>query len=262
MTSETSFRFLRMLMPILTVLAGPAVLHGQHRETAQLNVIVVDSAGTPVQNARVDVAGVRTPARTDERGAGRITRVPIGNRIVTVSRLGFATARVAVEFRGDETASRTITLTSEAVELAGLSATAPRTIQALAQRGFYRRQKTGQGAFMSMEQIEQIRPLRTVDLFRRMRGFAVTSDRRGFMTLELSRGAASMSVPCESPLIFLDGVLVQARTSDREDMLSFIIPETLAAIEAYSGPATVPAEYNFTGSACGVVLLWTRSGPS
>jgi hypothetical protein len=31
-----------------------------------------------------------------------------------------------------------------------------------------------------------------------------------------------------------------------------------AAVEYYAGGASVPAEYNRTGNACGVLLLWTR----
>ena len=31
-----------------------------------------------------------------------------------------------------------------------------------------------------------------------------------------------------------------------------------AAVEFYSGPATIPAEYNKTGSSCGVLLFWMR----
>lgn len=249
-------------MLLLAALAAPAAARGQGGEAGVLQVVVVDSAGAPVRDARVEVAGVRDRATTDARGTGRIGRVPVGNRIVTVSRIGYATTRAGVEFRAGETTPRTITLPTEAVALAGLSATAPRTMQTLAQRGFYQRQRTGQGSYMSAEQIEQIRPVRTVDLFRRIRGFAVGVDRRGFMVLESSRGKTSLNTSCLTPLVFLDGVLVPPRVGDREDMLAFIVPETLAGVEAYSGPAAVPAEYNMTGSACGVVLLWTRSGPS
>jgi hypothetical protein len=31
-----------------------------------------------------------------------------------------------------------------------------------------------------------------------------------------------------------------------------------AAVEFYAGGATIPAQYNATGSDCGVLLLWTR----
>jgi len=34
---------------------------------------------------------------------------------------------------------------------------------------------------------------------------------------------------------------------------------TLEAVEIYRSPAEVPVEYNATGSACGLILLWTRA---
>ena len=34
-----------------------------------------------------------------------------------------------------------------------------------------------------------------------------------------------------------------------------------SGIEFYSGGATIPAQYNATGSGCGVMLLWTRRTP-
>ena len=244
----------------LALLALPAALHGQ--QGARFDVTVVDSAGAPVANARVEIAGVDGGATTNDRGVGRIDRVPVGNRIVSASRIGYTAARVAVEFRAGETVARTITLTSEPVALAGLSATAARNNPTLTRQGFYQRQKSGQGAFMTGEAIDRLHPVRTVDLFRRMRGFTVNMTPRGYYVVATTRGPPSLNIPCDGPLVFLDGVLVPARSSSREDMLSFITPESLAGIEAYPSPATVPAQYNITGAACGVILLWTRSGPS
>jgi hypothetical protein len=36
-------------------------------------------------------------------------------------------------------------------------------------------------------------------------------------------------------------------------------PDDIEAIEAYQGPASIPAEYNPLGNACGVILIWTRN---
>ena len=36
-------------------------------------------------------------------------------------------------------------------------------------------------------------------------------------------------------------------------------PEQIEAVELYSSAATIPMQYNGTGSACGVILIWTRS---
>jgi hypothetical protein len=37
-----------------------------------------------------------------------------------------------------------------------------------------------------------------------------------------------------------------------------VLPDQVAGIELYTGPATVPPEFNATGSACGVVAVWTK----
>jgi hypothetical protein len=231
-------------------------------QMSRLDVIVLDSAGAPIPEATVTIAGVPGQIRTNSDGVGRIHAVPAGTRLVYASRLGFGAARVPVEFRPGEPTQHTITLGSEAVTLAAVEVAVGRTSAALAERGYYDRQRRGMGSYMTGDRIEQLRPVRTVDIFRRMRGFKVVYDARGYLDLRPTRGPANLADDCQTPLIFLDGVPIPARTSTREDALSAIHPESLAAVEAYSGPASIPAEFNVTGSACGVVLLWTRVEPS
>lgn len=245
-----------LLLPAMAALPATA----QEGGSTRLEVTVVDSAGAPVDNATVEVAGVRGRGTTNERGVARISGVPVGNRIVQASRIGFGTTRVAVDFLAGQPSTRTITLVPEAIAVRGVSATAERQNQSLALRGFYTRQRREQGTFIDADRIAEIHPMRTVDLFRRVRGFYVGVDRRGYFYIENSRGAANMSTNCATPLFFLDGVLIPGRTSNREDVLSFITPESLAGIEAYAGPATIPPQYNVTGSACGVILLWSKTG--
>jgi hypothetical protein len=38
-----------------------------------------------------------------------------------------------------------------------------------------------------------------------------------------------------------------------------IRPNGILAVEAYAGPASIPAEYIPLGSACGVIQVWTRA---
>ena len=54
--------------------------------------------------------------------------------------------------------------------------------------------------------------------------------------------------------IYLDNVRQDASTRDLDRMLV----SEYAGIEIYKGAATIPAEYNMTGSSCGVILMWTR----
>jgi hypothetical protein len=59
----------------------------------------------------------------------------------------------------------------------------------------------------------------------------------------------------------LDGqpmFLPTAAGSDGPD-LTKIHPSELAAVEVYTGVAAIPPEFNMTGSACGVIALWSRT---
>jgi hypothetical protein len=59
-----------------------------------------------------------------------------------------------------------------------------------------------------------------------------------------------------SPIVFLDGIYIGS--TDSFDMDNLFNLAEFGAIEAYSGASSVPAELNRTGSACGVLAIWTR----
>jgi hypothetical protein len=227
-----------------------------------LVVTVVDQAtGRPVRGARVQVAEVATPGRTGGDGIARLDGLPAGNRIVQVSRIGYTPERAAVDLAGGSTTTHTFSLRAEPVPVAGVSVRLERRDPLLDQSGFYHRMSLGGGSFMTDERIWDIRPTRTIDLFRHMRGYSVTYDRRGNPNLVTTHGPSSLGPQCRSPLLYLDGRLFAGRGTDVTSALEAISPETIKAVEAYAGPATIPAEYNPTGSACGVVLVWTKHGP-
>ncbi|HEX5726903.1 MAG TPA: hypothetical protein VFX98_15620, partial [Longimicrobiaceae bacterium] len=58
------------------------------------------------------------------------------------------------------------------------------------------------------------------------------------------------------PRLFLDGV--PASTGGPIDEV--IEPMNVEAIEVYRGAAEIPAQYGGSSSACGVIVIWTRSG--
>jgi hypothetical protein len=175
-----------------------------------------------------------------------------------VTRLGYAGGRVAVELPAGGEVEQTVRLTTRAVAVEGVAAAAAPRDTRLEQSGFFDRQRRGFGAFMTGEMIDQVRPTRTIDLFRRIRGYNVSYDRRGNPFLVNTRGTAGLA--CSSTLVFLDGMLATSRSVSPAAAFEMIPPESIAGIEAYAGPATIPAQYNVTGSACGVILLWTRTG--
>jgi hypothetical protein len=79
-----------------------------------------------------------------------------------------------------------------------------------------------------------------------------------------SRPSSCLRPGC-SPLCFLavllDGqpvFLPGAEGGDGPDLTHYL-PDDLAAVEVYDSPAAIPLAFNLTGSAWGVIALWTRT---
>ncbi|CAA9313766.1 MAG: hypothetical protein AVDCRST_MAG68-1534 [uncultured Gemmatimonadetes bacterium] len=241
---------LRRWLPVLAalLLALPAAAQ---RRRPTLNLIVVEEeTGRPIPEARVVVSGAGSPAFTNAEGRVQMRNIPAGRRMMSVYRLGYRPEHTAVEFEGDDL-SGTVVLRPQATEIAGVTVTSAGRSTALRNVGFYDREKRGHGAFLDRAAVEARNAVRTLDIFRQVRGFNVTYNSRGEPGLVTTRGYCP-------PLIFLDGIRMYT-VDGRVDPSDFVHPSEVDAVEAYAGLGTIPPEYNATGSACGVVLIWTRS---
>jgi hypothetical protein len=60
--------------------------------------------------------------------------------------------------------------------------------------------------------------------------------------------------------VYLDGAMVfDSRTPEHGLFdVNTVPPDHIAGIEVYTSAAQIPAQYNRTGSGCGVMLIWTR----
>lgn len=243
----------------LAALAAPHASAAQSRGPgAALLLHVRDEQGRPVSDAQVTVGGVLARGRSDATGEAFMTSIPPGNRLIELRRPGFAMVRFAADFAPADTVRRDVSLTVQAVEIEGITATSWGRSMLLRRNGFYDRQRAGMGAFMTAERVEHLHPLRSMDLFRYMRGFTVQVTRDGPVVIG-TRGAA-LGNYC-IPMVYLDGMVVSTGGGirDQEAALDMVRPDDILAVEAYQGAASIPAEYNPTGSACGVILFWTRT---
>jgi hypothetical protein len=264
--------------------AAPAA--AQEAGGAVLDLVVREAAThEPLGDARVEVEGLRYPAWSDRRGRARMANVPPGERVVTVHRPGYAAQRFSVDF-ARERVEREISLRRLPIALAPIEVVAEQQLRALRERDFYDRVRHGHGSVIMRDEIERMRPRTTMDVMRRLRGFQVEYTPRGELRLSSGRGRASFEVrsvldgpqgpdrgsqdrgvdrrvrPTErvcDPQIYLDGALIWM-PAGLVDPSEIVNPDQIEAIEAYPGGATIPPELNATGSACGVVAIWTRAG--
>lgn len=84
-------------------------------------------------------------------------------------------------------------------------------------------------------------------------GSPVQADPR---TLEGPEAECKTQNAC-TPAVYLNGVVLGRSFADASDVLNTLTPEQIEGIEAYPSAASVPAQYNQTGSSCGVILIWT-----
>ena len=218
---------------------APAVVKG----------FVSDSTLRPIANVSVTVAGTAIAAETDTAGAFVLRISATGERVLILKRIGLSPLSYRVDLRPADTTS----LSFEMVRLASTLDTV-RVVGAHAQSRrdeILERIALKQGQFLTMDQIERRGVVATQDLFHSFLGVTMSS---GY---PMNRRAASRG--CQMQL-FLDDVAMPIGFPIDRWMPA---PGEIFAIETYVSAGTIPPRYKtFNGGGfCGVILVWTKSGP-
>lgn len=217
-------------------------------QTGGVAGVVLDSLGAPVAGAQVSIRGLFGRGTTGSDGSFRLVSLPLGDRTLLVRRLGFRPESVAVTIDPGATVDVTVRLHAVAQQIEAVVVDADRSSFSGRMREFNERRRRGIGRFFTAEEIDRRKPRVVSDLLRTVPGARITSN--GPQTVVTFR-----SQSC-TPLIWLDGMPATAGYLDPD----LFEPGSLAGIEVYSGPATVPAELMWVNGAgmCGVIALWTR----
>lgn len=254
------------------------------QNSARINgrVVTKDSKAV-VAGAEVDLAPGAKRIVSDDSGRFRFDDVAVGNATLIVKRIGFTPESIYVTLGDKEDLDVVVELTRSAQALDTVTVAArenPIPTGRLA--GFYERKKLGHGRFMEVKDLEQHLHRRLGDILTgRIAGTRLVRSSRGGNAAyiattrstpnallsgpsAMSPGGQRLPPPCYAS-VYLDGTVVftsgQERNASRPDDVLFdvnsIDPSTLSAIEFYTS-AQVPAQYNKTGSSCGVLLLWTK----
>jgi hypothetical protein len=231
------------VQPIRLVLSDPdqpGVLVGR----------VVDAgARQPIGGAEVVLPARGLRALTNARGYFTFGELPWGIYQLEVANLGYADRTVPVRVSGALNQMAEIALSTEAIELEGLTVTANDIASRTDLDGLVRRMNLGFGSFLTREVLEKRPMARLFDFLREVPGVWV--DQRGFDASLTVRGRA-----CD-PIIYVDGV--ERPTWSVESFVT----QDLEAIEVYRGYAQIPGEFlrpSMGPRPCAVVAVWTRPG--
>jgi hypothetical protein len=248
--------------------------------------VAEDKTGKPLADAEVIVFDVQRIAHTNSLGEARIRGVPWGRHRVRVRKLGYAVADLELNFDGDSIGP-VFMLERSAETLDTVRVTAAPVPLRL--QPFETRRRMGFGRFLTDTQLvaDWNRPFAYVAMSR-FPGLAVMTDVDGQQHIVSTRsscggqtfqhgaapphlgsggsrgmggggqvqgGGATMLGSCSSnscPVrVYLDDMDLTEQDFD------VIRTWDLAGVEYYTG-ASVPARYRVSGSACGVLLLWSR----
>jgi hypothetical protein len=212
---------------------------------------ITDVQGTPVAGAQITVHGMGTMVISDAHGLFRLDRVPVGERVVRVRRLGFRPDSLRVQVASSPDAAITLQLAPIATALAPVIVRGSKVKHQARLAGFYERlERRTAGQFITLREIELEDPRSMTHLLQRVPGLTVVKGRAG------ATGVRMRNRTCW-PLVWLDGFPMPAGEVD----LDSFAPHSFEGIELYLGSTTPPLRYiqQRTMSSCGTILLWSRS---
>ena len=241
---------------LVTLAVTPMRVADAQAGTGQLSGTIIDASSRyAVPGADVVHVGGGKTVVTDSLGHFVVGELPSGIVRFVVRSVGFPVLRVAVALTRGESLSKVIELDSSitgrttAQPLAGVTATAPRPPMPRFV-DFERRRITGGGQYLVREELEKSGVASLQDAMRGLRG--VNMDCGGAHGCAIRMARAPMR--CRPEYI----------VDERVD--NMFGPDTpirdIEGIEVYTGPSDVPGEFAGRHAGCGVIVVWTRSGPS
>lgn len=193
---------------------------------------------------------------TGETGGFFLRAQEAGEYRLRAERLGYRTASSApIQLKAGEVRHVEFLVGIEAIELEPLRVVAEARTARLEHAGFYNRRSGGLGLFITRDEFDLRRPRYATDILRGAPGVRVVPAPNG-NTIRFMRSEGAGFRGC-AIRIWVDGMLV-----GDENTFDFLHPDDIEAVEVYRGIGGIPAQYGGAESACGVILVWTRTGGS
>jgi hypothetical protein len=219
------------------------LLSGSSRLTGR----ILNTAGGPIQSARVSIDGAAPVAITNDRGEFTLDSLPSGTQTVEVRKIGYAAAEKPVELSARIAAQTTVTLDVAELAPVRIIAGSDRVLEDL---GYADRKRRGLGHFIDGDKIND-QAVRFTDAMRTVPGLRVVPAGNGRSTLMNSRDPVGGCV-----MTWVDNVVWREMTPG--DIDDFVQPSEVRAVEVYSSSNT-PPQFQMAGqTSCATIVVWTN----
>lgn len=248
---------------LLLGLAASALPLAAQGAFARLRGTITDAhTRQPVAGARVIIAATGRYATSDSAGRFELRDIPSGVIRFFFAADGYPRTSAVLAFARGETMVQAFELDSASVSAADDSLArasraqrlTPTEITAEPSRGvryedFERRLRTGRGQYVTRQVIEERGYNNLSDAARTLRGVNVECGGPRGCVVKFARAGANCY-----PQYIVDG---------RPDNVfgPYVAIRDIEGLEFYAGASDVPGEFAGVDAACGVVVIWTRSGP-
>lgn len=235
--------------------AAPATAAAS-RPLGTIDGIVSDTGLAPLQGAFITVFGSNLRVGTGPNGRFRITKIPVGQYLLMVKRVGYRPASAIIQV--SETDTLRLSYTLEPVPPEQLNAVVvTEKAPSVRMSEFEQRRKLGQGEFMTADDIKARNSVFATELFRKFKAVNVTPDNSGPITQYYAISAREGGNPqlgaCPMQ-VYLDQVPLPSPFN--LDLLP--PPHDIGGIEVYAGASTIPLQFAGYDRGCGVILVWTK----
>lgn len=211
---------------------------------------VLDSEmGHPVGGATVRIRGAGTAATTDSLGWFQAGGLPASEIEVTIEALGYARGTFRVTIPPSGVLDQDFALDFTGYRLPEVVVRGRAEQLAVRYRDFELRRQRKLGAYFRWDELLKKGSNTVGDALRTVRGVRIQCDQSSFEC-----HAVMARTPQCAPVWFIDGVEVRS-------FLENTPIRDIYGIEIYRGPGEVPGEFGGSNSACGVIVIWTKSRP-
>jgi hypothetical protein len=204
----------------------------------------------PVSGANVNVIGTRLRTATDS--AGRFTQASLsaGTYILEVRAIGYGVTSWVLRLAEGEMVDYVFEVEPLGVDLDPIVVEGRPGFFQRRMQEFEERRRAGRGIYITHDQIEASHAATMADLLRGVPGVRLNC-RSGVCSAQMTRTAHGV---CVADWV-VDGMPASVSSTPHLPVVGIV------AVEIYRSPNEAPAEFLKADSQCGVIAIWTKSGP-